>query len=111
MTGHEAFEQLCALAVTGETTAEEFRRLQEHLHECPSCRASYRDFHSILNEGLPIMAEPRAARWSPRRFGLKKRFVERAHKEGIPITESEPRAQRTRWVLAPAAALVLLAWP
>jgi hypothetical protein len=113
MAAHEVFEQFCALAVTGEITPEEFRQLQEHLHECPTCRACYRDFHSILGDGFPIMAEPRAAWWRRPRFGLKKRFVERARKGGIPIIESQPWAHRKQWLLASAtaAALVLLAWP
>jgi DNA repair exonuclease SbcCD ATPase subunit len=111
MVAHEVFEQLCAMAVTGEITADEFRRLQEHLHECPSCRACYRDFHSILGDGLPIMAEPRGGRWSPRRFGLKKRFVERARKEGILVADSTRPAWRTPWIPVTAALLALLAWP
>ena len=114
MAAHEAFEQLCALAVTGEIAVEEFRQLQEHLHECPMCRACYRDFHSILGEGLPTLAEPQVARWMPGHFTLKKKFVERARKEGIVVSRSARPTWRIGWKLASAVALtvlLLLAWP
>src|SRR5215510_13016604 len=90
MSDHEWFEQLSALAVTGDLEPEEFRQLGEHLYECPRCRASYQNFHAIIERGLPTLKLPRPARWSLRRFGMKKRFVERARKEGIPIEGSGP---------------------
>ncbi|HUQ92786.1 MAG TPA: hypothetical protein VM120_13985 [Bryobacteraceae bacterium] len=111
---HEVFEELCALAVTGDVTVEEFRKLQEHLHECPSCRACYRDFHSIVGEGLPVLQVPRAARWTLGGRGLKKRFIERAGKEGISIVEPRRRPVWQWWMLVPAgaaAALLLAVWP
>jgi hypothetical protein len=113
MAAHEAFEQLCALSVTGETSAEEFRRLQEHLHECPSCRACYRDYHALLGEGLPALAQPPLGDWKASRFGLKKRFLERTRREGIPITSSRRLMLQPRWAPAAATAvgLLLLMWP
>jgi hypothetical protein len=113
MAVHEVFEQLCALAAAGEITQEEFRQLQEHLHECPGCRACYRDFHSILGQGLPVLDAPRAAGWRLGERAMKKRFVERAAKEGIPAGQRRRETTWTRWIPAPAAAaaLVLLAWP
>ncbi|MBI4908235.1 MAG: hypothetical protein HY820_31705 [Acidobacteria bacterium] len=113
MAVHEVFEQLCALAAAGEVTPEEFRKLQEHLHECPSCRACYRDFHSIVGEGLPVLDEPRTAGWRLDGRAMKRRFVERAVQEGIPLAESRRQTTWPRWIPAPAAtvALVLLGWP
>jgi Anti-sigma-K factor rskA, C-terminal len=102
MSDHEWFEQLCALGVTGDLEPEEFRQLGEHLYECARCRASYQDFHAIIERGLPALKLPRPPRWSLRRFGMKKRFLERARKEGITIEESGPRNQTALRLLAAA---------
>jgi len=113
MSAHESFEQLCALAVTGDIEPEEFRRLQEHLHECAGCRASYRDFHAVLGQGLPTLDRPQTTGWMLGALGLKKRFAERARREGITIGSSSRRTARIGWVLAPvtvAAGLLLAAF-
>jgi anti-sigma factor RsiW len=64
MSAHEPFEQLCALAVTGELNPEEYQQLSEHLSECASCRACYGDFHTIIVTGFPSLERPSKARWS-----------------------------------------------
>ena len=35
---HDEFVELCALSTSGELSAEEHKRLAEHLAVCPSCR-------------------------------------------------------------------------
>jgi anti-sigma-K factor RskA len=108
MSDHERFEQLCALAVTGDLEPEEFRRLGEHLYECAQCRESYQDFSAIIERGLPTLEHPRPTRWSLHGFGMKKRFLERAGKEGILIEKPRPGNQTTlRTVIAVAMALAL----
>src|SRR5215831_8502891 len=102
MSDHEWFEQLCALAVTGDLEPEEFRELGEHLYECAQCRASYQDFHAIMERGLPTLKPPRPMGWPLRRFGMKKRFLERARKEGIAIEKSGLRNQTSMRLLAAA---------
>jgi hypothetical protein len=112
MSDHERFEQLCALAVTGDLDPDEFRQLGEHLYECPRCRASYQDFHAIIERGLPTLKVPPPARWSVRGFGMKKRFLARARQEGILIEESRPRNHKSLRLLAAtaAAAVVFMAF-
>jgi hypothetical protein len=109
MSAHESFEQLCALATTGDIDPEDFRLLQTHLLECASCRASYSDFHAIVERGFPAL-EPRRRRWSFRGYGLKRRFNARARKEGISVSGLKRVALGARR-FAPAAltALVFLA--
>jgi hypothetical protein len=102
MSDHERLEQLCALAVTGDLELEEFRKLGEHLYECAQCRASYQDFRAIMERGLPTLKPPGPMRWRLRRFGMKKRFLERARKEGIAIEESGPRNRTSMRLLAAA---------
>jgi hypothetical protein len=107
MADHEWFEQLCALAVTGDLEPEEFRQLGEHLYECVECRASYQEFHTIIERGLPTLKVPRPTRWSIRRLGMKKRFLERARKEGLPINESRPKERTTLRLLSAAVSTCL----
>ena len=61
MSSHESFEELSALATTGDLDEEQFRRLQEHLLECSECRTAYDDFHFIVEQGFPVL-EPAAVR-------------------------------------------------
>ncbi len=53
MSRHEHFEELCSLAVLGEVSPEEWTELEEHLGQCPECRAAYADFVALTAEHLP----------------------------------------------------------
>ena len=108
MSAHESFEQLCALAVTGDLNAEELRKLGEHLYECADCRTSYRDFHAIVEQGFPTVLTPdaAAARSLPR-LGMKKRFAARAAREGIAMRQTRHHARLWK-ILVPTAAAALL---
>ena len=101
MSGHEDFEQLCALAATGDLTAEEFVRLRQHLHECSMCRDAYSEFHGLIYDGLAKLAPPPRPSWFAGRFGLKARLLDRIRREGIEVPRSTP-AEFKR-VLIPAA--------
>src|SRR5262245_32684652 len=106
MSAHEEFEQLCALATTGDLSSEEFRLLGKHLYECATCRASYRDFHAIIERGLPVLESRSSTNWFSRKFGMKKRFLARAQKEGVAIVDLKPRRARMWWIVAPTAVTV-----
>jgi hypothetical protein len=54
---HEDFEELCALSTTGELTAEEWKRLKEHLVHCAACRASQQQYDSVIAVVIPALAE------------------------------------------------------
>jgi hypothetical protein len=107
MSAHESFEELCALAVTGDLNAEELKKLGEHLYECADCRTSYRDFHAIVEQGFPAIftLDATAARSLPR-LGMKKRFAARAAQEGIAMPQ--PRYTRLWKIVLPTAAAALL---
>src|SRR5262245_8027919 len=107
MSAHEPFEQLCALAVTGDLNPEESQRLAAHLSECASCRDSYADFHTIIEIGLAELERQSRPRWSFRNSGMKKRFLDRAEREGIPIKRPDRRNQMLR-LLAPATVVCLV---
>lgn len=84
MSKHEEFEELCALAATGELSPEEELRFSEHLDGCPSCRAAYKDFSAILRE-LPASGRINLNRDVVRHLeetGFRDKFFARARAEG-----------------------------
>jgi mRNA-degrading endonuclease toxin of MazEF toxin-antitoxin module len=54
---HEDFEELCALSTTGELTAEEWKRLKEHLAHCDSCRTSQQQYENVIAVAIPALAD------------------------------------------------------
>lgn len=56
---HERFEQMCALFALGELPEQEFKELQQHLMECPSCQQLYSDFCRIGSDDLGFAAASR----------------------------------------------------
>jgi hypothetical protein len=54
---HEEFEELSALSTTGELTAEESARLEQHLSHCEACRESQRLFERVVAMAIALIAE------------------------------------------------------
>ena len=84
MSKHEKFEELCALAATGQLSPDEERRLSEHLDACQSCRAACEDFSVILRE-LPTSDRDILERDVVRQVeenGFRDRFLARARADG-----------------------------
>lgn len=54
---HDEFVELCALSTTGELTAEESTRLEEHLSQCSACRESQQAFERLVTLTIPALAE------------------------------------------------------
>jgi anti-sigma factor RsiW len=53
---HDEFLELCALATTGELTAEEWERLNEHLAQCDSCLRASQEFEQVVATTIPALA-------------------------------------------------------
>jgi hypothetical protein len=53
---HEEFLELCALSTTGELTAEEWARLNEHLAYCASCREAKQEYERVVATTIPELA-------------------------------------------------------
>jgi anti-sigma-K factor RskA len=53
---HELFQELCALSVAGELTAQESIRLERHLAACPSCRGLLEQYRYISATEIPRLA-------------------------------------------------------
>jgi putative zinc finger protein len=67
---HDEFLELCATATTGALTADERRRLRDHLSGCESCREIMAQYETVLGRIIPALApdpieeRPAASDWS-----------------------------------------------
>lgn len=52
---HETFLEFCALAASGELSAEEQEELQGHLAHCPGCRKALEEFAAAAVIGMPLL--------------------------------------------------------
>jgi anti-sigma factor ChrR (cupin superfamily) len=110
---HEQYEELCALAASGQASEAELEDLRSHLDGCPSCRSAAYDFTQISARGLAQVAARRLHCNIP--SGMKQRFVARARSEGIEMRRehvvqvAKPK-RVTEWMaLGAVAALALVA--
>jgi hypothetical protein len=90
MLKHETFEELCALAATGELSPEDETRLADHLQECESCRTACADFSAILRE-LPEHGAKLADKSLLRELeegGLRDRFLGHARAGGVRFSSA-----------------------
>lgn len=113
MNIHEQYEELCALAASGQASPDELTDLRSHLEDCPACRRAAYDFTQVSAQALSQLAARHMHCQIP--SGMTQRFMARARTEGIEMTrENGPQAPATsrRWLFATigaAAAVVLIA--
>jgi len=123
MLKHEQYEELCALAATGQLSPDEQRQLKEHLDGCQACRATCEEFSLILRE-LPITKGRLVNRAVLRQIDeseARKQFLGRARAEGRRFSEDAEKGPSNRrwrfprllpayqWVAAGAAVTILFA--
>ena len=53
---HDELLALCAISTSGELTAEEQKRLQEHLVVCPACRETIKQYEAVVRTTIPALA-------------------------------------------------------
>ena len=58
---HDEFLELCALATTELLSAQERRRLEEHLRDCPTCREAFAQYLALVDTGIPAVGVGRHA--------------------------------------------------
>lgn len=113
MNTHEQYEELCALAASGQASADELNDLRSHLEGCPSCRSAAYDFTQISAQGLSQLAAKRMHCDIP--SGMTQRFVARARSEGIEMSRenvapiARPRRVRVFASAHAVAAIIVLA--
>jgi hypothetical protein len=110
---HEQYEELCALAASGQASTDELADLRSHLEGCPSCRSAAYDFTQISAQGLSQLAAKRLRCEIP--SGMTQRFVARARSEGIEISRgnvvpmAKPRRIGAFASVCVVAAVIMLA--
>jgi len=107
---HEQYEELCALAASGQASPDELTDLRSHLESCPNCRSAAYDFTQVSAQALSQLAAERLHCEIP--SGMTQRFVARARSEGIEMSrENVPSITKPRrmGVFASACALAAVA--
>jgi hypothetical protein len=111
---HEQYEELCALAASGQASQDELEELRSHLDACPSCRSAAYDFNQISSQALSSLAAKRLHCQVP--SGMTQRFLARARTEGIelsrdhlPYSAPPSRLGRLKLFSAAVAAMILVA--
>src|SRR5436309_15095857 len=83
----EYFEELCALAASGQISEPEFVELQDHMQNCADCKSVYTEFIDLLHNKLPL-ADPAVSgstRFFSENSSYRERFLARARKSGLPV--------------------------
>src|SRR5262249_6271934 len=88
----EYFEELCALAASGQISEPEFVELQDHMRDCARCRSVHADFIDLLHSKLPLVASERIgfsrlAGFFLERSSYHERFMARARKQGLAVSK------------------------
>jgi hypothetical protein len=112
MCEHEHWEQLCAMAVAGQTTEDEWRMLQAHLEDCRACRDVLSGFGVVASSFLEGSVSPLQAVGSEE---FRQRFIDRARKSGVTLRDPLPIpsnawadwARRDRWNLNKLTPIIL----
>jgi hypothetical protein len=97
---HEHYEELCAVAATGQASQGELERLKEHLPNCPACRHVLGDFARVSAHAVPELADKHVPTRVP--LGMRERFLARAYSEGLFLNKE--RGSRPGWFTVPTLA-------
>ena len=89
----EYFEELCALAASGQISEREFVELQDHLQHCAHCRLVHADFTDLLHSKLPLAGPELAgssklAGFFSENSTYHERFLARARRRGLLVAGS-----------------------
>lgn len=91
---HGRFQEMCALAVTGQLGGAQMCELDEHIAECESCREFLESIARVSVQVMPLLSErhaPAATILPPR--GMRERFAARLAAEAKGIASG--RASHT----------------
>src|SRR6266581_3944222 len=81
---HHHFEEMCALAVTGQLGGAQMCELDEHIGSCDSCRKFLESIAQISTQAMPLLAGKHAPAGdvAPPE-GMRERFLSRLAAEGV----------------------------
>ena len=86
---HKSYEDLCALAATGQITGDAMQVLDQHVKGCPRCRAFLEDMVSLKAHVTPVVAGSRTQSRIPP-DGIRERFLQRAASAGLQLHPGAP---------------------
>jgi hypothetical protein len=97
MQEHERFEELSALAVIGELTADEHQELRTHWRSCSACRRAANEFALVIDQ-LPFAGSPLPGDdfESLQTKSYRERFLKRASEQGINFSKEASRVDKRR---------------
>lgn len=81
---HNQFEELCALAATGQISGDAMMLLDQHLKQCENCRAFLQAILPLKAHVAPVVAASHARGYEPP-GGIRERFLQRAASAGIAL--------------------------
>jgi hypothetical protein len=94
---HRRYEELCALAATGQIDTGDRAELQEHLSTCSECRAFLDDVVRVGMQGAPVVAASQALRASIQPpLGIRARFLDRAVAAGLNLSPGPVLAESAK---------------
>ncbi len=127
--GHGRFEEICALAVTGQLGGPQMTELNEHIAECSSCREYLESLAQASIQTMPLLAEKHAPETNVQpRPGMRDRFLARVAAEdwngdnranarphraepefiSLPLDPAQPWPRLVR--AKPPSAVISVAW-
>src|SRR4030095_15943548 len=99
----EYFEELCALAASGQISEPEFVELRDHMQHCAHCRSIHADLTDLLHNKLPLvdpelMVSSSLGGLLSENASYRARFLTRARKQGLAISTGPlPDAFQSKW--------------
>lgn len=82
--GHGRFEEMCALAVTGQLGGPQMTELNEHIAECSPCREYLESLAQASIQTMPLLAEKHALQTTVQPpTGMMDRFLARLAAEDL----------------------------
>ena len=82
--GHSRFEDMCALAITGQLGGAQMCELDEHIASCDRCRKYLESVAQVSVQVMPLLGEKHAPdRKLTPPAGMRERFLQRLSEEAI----------------------------
>lgn len=82
--GHRRFEEMCALAITGQLGGAQMCELDEHVASCERCRKYFESVAQVSVQVMPLLAEKNAPdRKLTPPAGMRERFLQRLSAEAL----------------------------
>ena len=91
--GHDDFLELCAFAASGQLTADEHERLQEHLPGCASCREAMAQYRAIVDHAIPAITAKQTPQYQGSGSGWSSGLAEQALFERIAREDRSKESQ------------------